>query len=57
MENVNIGRHSEIRRAIIDKYIDIPPYTKIGFNQDEDRARGFYVSEGGITVVPKGARL
>ena len=57
MENVNIGRHAEIKRAIIDKYIDIPPYMKIGFNKEEDLARGFYVSEGGITVVPKGSIL
>lgn len=57
MENVNIGRHAEIRRAIIDKNVDIPPYMKIGFNKDEDIARGFYVSEDGITVVPKGLIL
>ena len=57
MENVNIGRYAEIRRAIIDKNVDIPPYTKIGVNRDDDIARGFYVSEGGITVVPKGAIL
>ena len=57
MENVNIGRHAQIRRAIIDKYVDIPPYMKIGFNREEDIARGFYVSENGITVVPKGTIL
>jgi glucose-1-phosphate adenylyltransferase len=57
MEDVNIGRHSEIKRAIIDKFVDIPPYTRIGINRDEDIARGFYVSENGITVVPKGAKL
>lgn len=57
MEKVNIGRYAEIRRAIIDKYVDIPPYMKIGFNREEDIARGFYVSENGITVVPKGAIL
>ena len=57
MENVNIGRYAEIRRAIIDKNVDIPPYTKIGVNREDDIARGFYVSEGGITVVPKGAIL
>ena len=55
MENVNIGRHSQINRAIIDKNVDIPPYTEIGFNKEEDLKRGFYVSAGGITVVPKGA--
>ena len=57
MENVNVGRYSEIRKAIIDKNVDIPPYTKIGINPDEDRARGFLVSAGGVTVVPKGAKL
>ena len=57
MENVTIGRHSEIRRAIIDKNVDIPEYTKIGFSREDDERRGFYVSEGGVTVVPKGAKL
>ena len=57
MENVNVGRYSEIRKAIIDKNVNIPPYTKIGINADEDRARGFIVSQGGVTVVPKGAKL
>ncbi|MBQ2872268.1 glucose-1-phosphate adenylyltransferase [bacterium] len=57
MENVNIGRHCEIRKAIIDKNVDIPAYAKIGVCREEDEARGFYVSEGGVTVVPKGAKL
>ena len=57
MENVNVGRHSHIQKAIIDKNVDIPPYTKIGFDREEDEARGFYVSAGGVTVVPKGAQL
>lgn len=57
MENVSIGRHSEIKKAIIDKNVIIPENMKIGFNREEDEKRGFYVSEGGITVVPKGAIL
>lgn len=57
MENVNVGRYSEIRKAIIDKNVNIPPYTKIGVNPYDDRARGFIVSAGGVTVVPKGAIL
>ncbi len=57
MENVEIGRYSRIKRAIIDKNVDIPPNTRIGFNREEDLARGFYVSPGGVTVVPKGAIL
>lgn len=57
MENVSIGRHAEIKRAIIDKNVIIPADMKIGFNREEDEKRGFYVSEGGVTVVPKGAIL
>jgi len=57
MENVNVGRYAEIRKAIIDKNVDIPPKTKIGINREEDLRRGFYISEGGVTIVPKGAKL
>jgi glucose-1-phosphate adenylyltransferase len=53
MHGVNVGRHAKIRRAIIDKGVEIPPGTRIGYDRAEDEARGFYVSEGGITVVPK----
>lgn len=57
MENVSIGRHADIKKAIIDKNVIIPEGMKIGYNRAEDEKRGFYVSEGGVTVVPKGARL
>lgn len=57
MENVEIGRYSQIRKTIIDKNVVIPPFTKIGFDKEEDLKHGFYVSEGGVTVVPKGAIL
>lgn len=55
LENVTVGRHSRINRAIIDKNVEIPPYTEIGFNREDDLKRGFYVSDGGITVVAKNA--
>ena len=57
IENVDVGRHAIIRRAIIDKNVHIPPNTHIGVNIAEDISRGFYVSDGGITVVPKNAKL
>ncbi|MBR1425284.1 glucose-1-phosphate adenylyltransferase [bacterium] len=57
MENVEVGRYSQIRKAIIDKNVIIPPNTRIGFNREEDIKRGFHVSEGGVTVVPKGSIL
>lgn len=55
MENVDVGRYSKIRKAIIDKNVKIPPNTRIGYNWEEDVARGFLVSPNGVTVVPKGA--
>lgn len=57
MENVEVGRYSKIRRAIIDKNVVIPPNTRIGFDRAEDESRGFHVSAGGVTVVPKGAKI
>ena len=48
--HVSIGRHSHIRRAIIDRHIHIPEGTTIGFDLDEDRKK-YHVTETGIVVV------
>ena len=55
-ENVNIGRHCRLRKAIVDKHVDIPAGTSIGYDLEEDRKR-FHVTESGIVVIPKGMRL
>lgn len=52
-DGVDIGRHARVRRAIIDKWVKIPPGTQVGFDPEQDRARGFTVSEGGVTVIAK----
>lgn len=54
MDGVEVGRHSKIRRAIIDKGVHLPPGTVIGYDPESDRAR-FSVTDSGIVVVPKGA--
>ena len=56
MENVDIGRHCRIRRAIIDKDVRIPSGTSIGYDPYEDRRR-FHVSPGGIVVIGKGEEI
>lgn len=56
MEYVNIGRHCKIRRAIIDKGVDIPQGTMIGYDLEEDRKR-YTVTESGIVVVAKGQEI
>jgi glucose-1-phosphate adenylyltransferase len=55
-EDVVIGRHARIRRAVIDKGVEIPSGAEVGFNLEADRKR-WYVSEGGIVVIPKRAKL
>lgn len=55
-ENVVIGRHAKIRRAIIDKDVEVPAGAEIGYNPEEDKKR-WYVSEGGIVVIPKRAKI
>ena len=52
-EGVDIGRHARVRRAIIDKGVRIPPGAYIGFDPEQDRARGFTVTEKGVTVIAK----
>lgn len=54
--DVKIGEGCIIRRAIIDKHVEIAPGTIIGENIAHDRER-FTVSESGIVVIPKGARV
>ncbi len=53
-EGVDIGRKAKIRRAIIDKDVQIPPGVEIGYDHDHDRARGFTISPGGVVVIAKG---
>ena len=49
-----IGRNAVVRRAILDKNVVVEDGAEIGVNRDADLARGFHVSESGITVVTKG---
>jgi glucose-1-phosphate adenylyltransferase len=51
-DRVDVGRHARIRRAIIDKSVRVPEGFEIGYDLDQDRER-FYVSEGGVVVVPR----
>ena len=53
-DNVVLERNCVIKNAIIDKNIHIPEGTQIGVNHDDDKARGFSVTDGGVVVLPKG---
>jgi glucose-1-phosphate adenylyltransferase len=53
MDYVRIGRGARLRRVIVDRHNLIDAGARIGFDAAADRER-FHVTEGGITVVPKG---
>jgi glucose-1-phosphate adenylyltransferase len=55
-ESVRVGRHAKIRRAIIDKDVEIPAGTIIGYDREADRQR-FFVTDEGTVVIPKRAKL
>ena len=56
LEGGDVGRNAKIKRTIIDKEVQIPPGTEIGYHLDDD-AKRFTVTASGIVVVPKGIRL
>jgi glucose-1-phosphate adenylyltransferase len=57
LSHVTIGQNAVIHHAILDKHVVVPDGAKVGVDSEADEARGFYVSEGGITVVPKGVTV
>jgi glucose-1-phosphate adenylyltransferase len=54
MHNTQISRRAVVRNAILDKNVVVPDGVTVGVDKDRDRARGFVVSAGGVTVVGKG---
>jgi glucose-1-phosphate adenylyltransferase len=57
MDGVEVGRSVEIRKAIIDKNVFVPDGTTIGVDREHDLARGFQVTDSGLTVVAKGMEV
>ena len=53
-DRVRIGPNATVRRAILDKDVVISEGATVGVDADADRARGFTVTDSGITVVGKG---
>lgn len=56
-ERVSIGANAVVQRAILDKDVVVDPGARIGVDPDIDRARGFTVTDTGLTVVGKGVHV
>jgi len=54
LDYTRIDRHAVVENAILDKNVVVPEGAMVGVDKEHDRARGFVVSEGGVTVVGKG---
>ena len=55
-QHVVVGRHCKIRRAIIDRDVEIPDGTVIGYDQRADKER-YFVTPSGLTVVTRDGSL
>jgi glucose-1-phosphate adenylyltransferase len=56
-DRVRIGPDAIVRRAILDKEVVISAGATVGVDAEADRARGFTVTDSGITVVGKGVTV
>ena len=52
-DNVEIGRHVKIKRAIIDEDVKVPEGSVIGYDHEADRQKGYTVTPSGIVVVTR----
>jgi glucose-1-phosphate adenylyltransferase len=54
LHRCRVGRHAVIENAVLDKNTIVRDGAVLGVDKEHDRARGFKVSSGGVTVVAKG---
>lgn len=53
LPEVVVNRHCKLKRVIIDRGCVIPEGTEIGYDKEADIARGFRVTEKGVTLVTR----
>ncbi len=52
LPGVEVGRYSQLRKVIVAAGAILPEQTRIGFDLEEDAARGYARTPEGVTVVP-----
>lgn len=53
-DHVRVGAGARVHRAILDKNVVLTDGATVGVDRERDLARGFTVTESGLTVVGKG---
>jgi glucose-1-phosphate adenylyltransferase len=56
MHDVDVGVRAVVRRAIVDKNVEVPEGARIGIDPERDRER-FAISDGGVVVIGKGQKI
>ncbi len=56
-DRARVHPNAVVSRTILDKNVVVEEGAQVGINHDLDRARGFTVTDSGITVVGKGERV
>lgn len=56
-DRVRVGAGARIHRAILDKNVVLADGATVGVDRERDLARGFTVTDSGITVVGKNVRV
>jgi glucose-1-phosphate adenylyltransferase len=56
-DRVQVGAGARIHRAILDKNVVLADGATVGVDRDRDLARGFTVTDTGITIVGKNVRV
>lgn len=57
MHNSRVGQNCVLRNVILDKNVVVPDGVQIGVDHEADEARGFTISDHGVTVVPKNVEV
>ncbi|MFC7789633.1 glucose-1-phosphate adenylyltransferase [Microbacterium sp. MAHUQ-60] len=57
LDQVQVGLGARVHRAVLDKSVVLDDGATVGVDRERDLARGFTVTESGITVVGKGVHI
>lgn len=57
MDQVKIGKNCKINMAIIDKDVEVPSNTTMGYDLKQDKGRFFVDEASSSIIIPKGFKF